>query len=304
VIYTLYIQSVKLQEVITMATKEVDIDIGGITVRVTSHSHNELHIPPIYERFITDSEPEAFLRVWDTDMPDRPLRKKLFESGRLSTYRNGEELIILFHTHDVYDTFPQRKMVVSRCRKTIDLYVCPSEGARHFHPLQRSLMKIIMTNVFSWGLGVMIHGCGVKDNGKGSIFAGYSGAGKSTMSRIWRNKGFTVLSEDIVALRKSEDTFLMYGTPWVKDFRLSSRETCSVNHIFCIEHAEKNTLTSKQGIAAITMIFPHVLSPLWDNEGMKFAMEVVSELAKRVPCYTLGFVPDEKVVDFARAVYR
>ena len=41
-------------------------------------------------------------------------------------------------------------------------------------------------------------------------------------------------------------------------------------------------------------------SPLWDAAGMRFTLDFCAQLVADVPCYELGFVPDEHVLDVVR----
>ncbi|HEX3128354.1 MAG TPA: hypothetical protein VH394_13575, partial [Thermoanaerobaculia bacterium] len=65
--------------------------------------------------------------------------------------------------------------------------------------------------------GAIIHGAGLIIDGEGFLFAGRSGAGKSTVSRMAQERGITVLSDDLNALLPQEDTVLLAGLPFTGD---------------------------------------------------------------------------------------
>lgn len=65
--------------------------------------------------------------------------------------------------------------------------------------------------------GAVIHGAGLILNGEGLLFAGRSGAGKSTVSRMGQERGLTVLSDDLNALLPRDETVLLAGLPFTGD---------------------------------------------------------------------------------------
>jgi hypothetical protein len=66
--------------------------------------------------------------------------------------------------------------------------------------------------------GAVIHGAGLVMDGEGFLFAGRSGAGKSTVSRMGLERGLTVLSDDLNALLPPEDGVVrLAGLPFTGD---------------------------------------------------------------------------------------
>ena len=65
-------------------------------------------------------------------------------------------------------------------------------------------------------LGTFIHSSSIADDTGGYIFAGHSGAGKSTIARLSSPR--TILSDDLVLLRKGKNgKRQVFGTPFVGD---------------------------------------------------------------------------------------
>ncbi|MGD2248466.1 MAG: hypothetical protein PVF58_08665 [Candidatus Methanofastidiosia archaeon] len=283
-----------------MSDNSLTLTIGGIAMALIPHSNKEFHLPENCNKFVTHEQPDVFLHMWDSYAPIQSLqeKKKIFETDNMSTYRSSEELIILFCMAGKDDA-PQRMIKVNTQRRSIDLYAKSAEHCKYFDPLERFLFRILMVNIFSWGLGVMIHASGINDNGRGMIFVGKSGAGKSTIANLWKEKDSTVLGDDTLIIRKREEHFWVYGVPW-KDTHLTSPDPCPLENIFFIEHAKENILKQKKG--TLNSILPHILHPLWNVSGVKFSMNFLSELVKKIPCYMLGFVPDKRIIDFIRAM--
>ena len=69
----------------------------------------------------------------------------------------------------------------------------PSDAA---YPLQYPLDELVMVHLLSQGKGVEIHGCGLLDRaGRAYLFVGQSGAGKSTMARLWVNQAWRLAAQ-------------------------------------------------------------------------------------------------------------
>ena len=88
------------------------------------------------------------------------------------------------------------------------------------------------------GRGVLLHASAVKVGGKGILFSGTSGAGKSTMASLWDGlENTTVLSDDRVIVREHSGQLWAYGTPWHGSARISSPEAVPLDRIFVLHHA-------------------------------------------------------------------
>jgi hypothetical protein len=159
-----------------------------------------------------------------------------------------------------------------------------------------------MVNLLSRGRGVLLHAMGVSDRGRGLLFAGTSGAGKSTMAGLWRNReGATPLSDDRVIVRRNNGGFWIYGTPWQSDARVAYPHSAPLKQIFIIHHHSPNNRTLPLDPAsAASKLLARSFPTFWDADGMAFTVDFLGQLAQSVPCNELGFVPSPDIVDFVR----
>ena len=74
---------------------------------------------------------------------------------------------------------------------------------RPVYPLEYPLDELLMIHRLSRGEGVEVHAVGISDEqGRGHLFLGHSGAGKSTTARLWLDRpGVRILSDDRIILR-------------------------------------------------------------------------------------------------------
>jgi hypothetical protein len=141
---------------------------------------------------------------------------------------------------------------------------------------------------------VMIHASGINSNGKGYLFSGVSGKGKTTMAKLWDNRGAKVIHDDRLIIRKTDDGYTMFNTPVYNDDRpLES----ALNKIFLIEHGEDNKLIPVKGANAVSLVMVNCIQHNWDYNIITGLLESVSFLCDKIPVVKLYFTPDVSVID-------
>ena len=116
-------------------------------------------------------------------------RDLLFDSGKglWRLYRGGLGLQFVF-TSSPLGTLPYQMASFSPDFTEGEVSVRREvfAGRLPLYPLQYPLDELVMVHLLARGRGVAIHGSGVVDaDGRGTLFAGQSGAGKTTMARLW-----------------------------------------------------------------------------------------------------------------------
>jgi hypothetical protein len=168
------------------------------------------------------------------------------------------------------------------------------------NPLMFPLFHLLMISLLAQGHGVLVHACGIDDNGKGLLFTGSPSHGKTTIARLWR-KDAVILNDERIVLRKSNGRLWIYGTPWHGDHEEVSPRGIPLEKVFFLHRAGTNTIKKLEGIEAVSMLLSHCFFPYWDAKGMQFVLNFCDRVAKKVPCYDLGFVRNKKVVEFIRS---
>ena len=170
------------------------------------------------------------------------------------------------------------------------------------HPLAFPLFHLLMISLLSRGYGILVHACGIDDNGKGLLFPGSSSNGKSTMAHLWKDEA-VVLNDERIILRQNEDRIWIYGTPWHGEYEGISPKGVPLDKIFFLHHAETNKISLRIGSAAASMLLTHCFLPYWETEGMQFTLDFCAKLTGATPCYELGFLPDKNIIDFIRSLF-
>src|SRR4029077_10511811 len=93
-------------------------------------------------------------------------------------------------------------------------------GVRHEYALD-SLLRILLTAVLLPRHGFLLHAASVVRDGRAYIFAGRSGAGKSTVASL--SPAGSVLTDEISLLRFTDGRWQAHGTPFWGEFRAQGR---------------------------------------------------------------------------------
>jgi len=179
-------------------------------------------------------------------------------------------------------------------------------GNRLFHlkqnrlimnPISYPLDQIIVMLFLAEHCGGIFHAAGwIKNNGA-CMFAGKSGAGKSTISKLINKiTGDTPISDDRVAVRKLGQTLTAFGTPWPGDAGYAINTSAPLKAMFFLEKGAENRIIQLNTKDAISHLMP-VASILWYDKGkVEKMMSFCEDLIMSIPMFRLTFSADGEVV--------
>lgn len=145
--------------------------------------------------------------------------------------------------------------------------------------------------------GVLLHSAGVVHRGRAYLFVGPSGAGKTTIARISRDAGKTVLSDDMNVIRAGAERgsgAVAESLPFAGDLgRLAGPAgSYPLAGLFRLEQAPahaREPLEAAPALAALLANAPFLNSDPW---RLDLVSENLTGLLARVPLETLAFRPD------------
>ncbi len=285
--------------------------VAGLTIQVESDDvcfQVERAAAPF--RVAPGSKPDILLRARIGDATAAPRGdRRTFDSGGVWTLDvSPQERIFRFRSSQLPGR-PYKVAVVSADGARGEVILDPAcfTPARPARVLEYPLDEVLFVNRI-WRLGgVEVHGCAVKaPGGLGVLFVGHSGAGKSTMARLWTSAlpGTNILSDDRVVLRSDAAGARMFGTPWHGDACFARAESSPVSAIFVIRHGARNVARPLTPIQASAELFARNFIPFHDPEAVAATLDVLERVARAVPVFALDVVPTRAVVDHVRGLVR
>lgn len=253
---------------------------------------------------VEESDADSTVRAVWGDLSDEAGGELLFDSGALwQLFRDGDGYLFRFTT-PYYGAIPYKvaRFNADFTSGEVLMHRPYFDTSTQVNPLEYPLDELLMLNLLSQGRGAELHSCGVVDaTGAGYLFSGQSGAGKTTTARFWEQEaGARILSDDRIILRETDGHFKMYGTPWHGEGELSSPHSAPLKSIFFLKHEARNELVALSRVEAAARLFSCSFPTFHNRDGLDFTLAFYDEVTRRVPCYELGFLPDEGVVEFIR----
>jgi len=260
------------------------------------------------------NKPQIFIRVNIVESLPRIVRAKPvfitthFQGGEedWSLLKKGGSYIYECHLHD------RRQVIfVNKTFEKADAYLLSKETdgwSWGMGVIVYDFLQVLLINYLSLhNKGIFVHGVGVKDtNAKGLLFAGKSGAGKSTSARLWhRYSKAMVLNDDRMIVRKYADKFFIYGSCWHGEFNdyLDYRiEAAPLEKLFFIYHATRNTVRKIPAKRAFSLLYPNLFPAFWDKKSLENIASFTRDLVSTVACYRLGFVNNRRIIPFVRKI--
>lgn len=172
--------------------------------------------------------------------------------------------------------------------------------------VERTLTYILMQALPREQDGMLLHGAGVVlADGAGYLFAGPSGAGKTTVAGLAEGLGL-VLSDENVAARLVGHGAVLWSTPFwghstppERVRRINCRAPLA--RIFILEHAAEFALTALRPAAAVAALLSTEKVATERVASADAWLAIAGRLAATVPIYRLGFRPTPELWDFLAA---
>ncbi len=155
--------------------------------------------------------------------------------------------------------------------------------------------------------GIFTHAMGVKDIRKsGLLFAGKSKAGKTTLAKIYhKHSKAVVLNDDRIIIRKINNDFYIYGSPWHGDFSdylMSRIEKAKLRYIFFLQKSKENSIKPISLSKAFKLFYPAMFPTFWDREGTEVVTMFLTDLLSKASCFRLKFKKGKSVIGLVKRI--
>lgn len=142
---------------------------------------------------------------------------------------------------------------------------------------------------------VAFHSSVIRYRGKGVLFLGESGTGKSTHTRLWREHipGAELLNDDSPIIRATEREAIVFGSPWSGKTPCYRNESCPITAVVRLSQAPHNHIRRLRPIEAIGALLPSAPPAFARDERLSDdTCGLLSRLIAQVPVYHLECLPD------------
>lgn len=193
-------------------------------------------------------------------------------------------------------TLEQAKPYLAECGGDVDIYIDSAwERCKQFFPnVSDDLGEYMYTasdfykKLLLHG-GFMLHSSAVVVDDKAYLFTADSGTGKSTHTGLWLklfgDRAY-ILNDDKPAVRREEDGWYVYGTPWSGKYDISRNVRVPLAGIACIYRSDENCIYPYGGLEAIQSVIKQVNRPR-QMEFRANLMELMDCLLTEVPIWKL-----------------
>lgn len=139
-----------------------------------------------------------------------------------------------------------------------------------------------------------MHASVIEQDGKGYMFLGPSGTGKSTHSRLWLEniERSHLLNDDNPIVRITDGQAFVYGSPWSGKTHCYKNMKVQLKAIVNLSQAKHNTLTRLPLPEAYAAVCPSCSGMRADSTAADQLFNSIATLVETVPVYHLECLPD------------
>ena len=151
---------------------------------------------------------------------------------------------------------------------------------------------------------LLIHASVIEHGGKGFIFQGKSGTGKSTHSRLWLKyiTDTALLNDDNPVVRFMPDgTVRVFGTPWSGKTPCYINRSVPVGAFVRLFQAPENKIERMQPPLSGASIIGSSSGMRWDKDFYTRMLQLSFGIAKQTGIFTLHCLPDEEAARICHA---
>ncbi len=160
-----------------------------------------------------------------------------------------------------------------------------------------SILRIVHSLVLARQGEFLVHAASAIRNGRAFLFAGVSGAGKTTISRL-APPDATLLTDEISYVRMCGMGYHAHGTPFTGELaRLGANCSAPLQVLYLLRQGPENRIDDVHPALAAQALLRNILFFARDAELVQSVFEGACQFVDRVPVRRLTFRPDAAVWD-------
>lgn len=148
---------------------------------------------------------------------------------------------------------------------------------------------------------LLIHSSVIRKDGKGYLFLGKSGTGKSTHTRLWLKHipESDLMNDDNPIVRYIDGKTNVYGSPWSGKTPCYRNIVAEAGAFVQLEQKKKNEIKRENILQSFADILSSVSIMKWDKRIYNEICNTISNILGVTPVYHLGCLPDEEAAQLS-----
>jgi hypothetical protein len=260
----------------TIQPDELVVEIGGLPIRLHSNDLDFIRmLRERYEGYVNNSDHASFNFEIELAPPGTESRD---EDVRVS-WDAGQWLMERGDFRAEWNPFTCQ----GRIQQTINPYSLDS------------VLRIVHSLVLARHGGFLVHASSAVRNERAFLFAGISGAGKTTMARL-APPDVTLLTDEISHVSFHEDQYRAAGTPFFGELaRVGENMRAPIECLYLLAKGPDNKIESVSEPNAIRGLLENILFFAKDPVLVNMVFDAACRFIDRVPVRRLTFAPDSSV---------
>ena len=218
----------------------------------------------------------------------------LFEQGNMQSPFE-KPLAEYFFGFSYTKKHPDCILVASEDYSEAVVYVPMAYAERLVEFALSNAMMLLYTFSTSFSDTLMIHASVISYKGKGYVFLGKSGTGKSTHSSLWLKhiEGTELLNDDNPVIRIVDGEVIVYGSPWSGKTPCYKNMKMPLGGIVRLSQAPYNKIHRLAPLQSYAALMPSCSCMRWDPASTNALHKTVEKVISQVKCWHLECLPDE-----------
>ena len=144
----------------------------------------------------------------------------------------------------------------------------------------------------------VLHGVVMEYNGKGILVVASAGTGKTTHTRMWRDReNALIINGDRCLCRKIDGKWYAYGMPWSGSSGEYINRRVPIDVIVSLKQDSYNHVKRMSVVEGTLCLMQRIFAPVWECDMQNYAFDISEELANEIPILELSCRPDFESVD-------
>jgi hypothetical protein len=149
--------------------------------------------------------------------------------------------------------------------------------------------QILLARLLADRGGCYLHSDGINMDGRGFLFVGHSGVGKSTIATLLKDKA-EILCDDRMIVRKWPDGYFIHGNWSHGTLPIVSANSAPLKAIFFLEKATENQIIlMEKRMDSIAKLLGCLIKPMVTKDWWEKVLTLIEDMVDSVPCYRLKF---------------